>query len=301
MSNLYWPVYRNLEKELIGLADLVHLDDSQLKIYSVRIADLLIRCAVEIESISKDLYLREGGVVPEDRDLYFDTDCLKHLEDKWILSKKVVNLSSISFHLEKPKNRSITPLLKSYKRGTSGSLWKRAYQAVKHERVKNLKKGNIGNLINALAALYILNLYFKEESWDLEKDHNASDFSLGCGSNQFSIKLHKWKGYSGDGVYSKHEDFDECVYLNQWKQESQDAVIEANKKMNEEIGKSLVASPKYFEWLSNNDIASYSGSNLALDVLGQDAYHNLMRQHLSGLKKPYNSLEYEAVLNTNTI
>jgi hypothetical protein len=91
------------------------------------------------------------------------------------------------------------------------------------------------------------------------------------------------------------------VYLNQWKQESQDAVIEANKKMNEEIGKSLVASPKYFEWLSNNDIASYSGSNLALDVLGQDAYHNLMRQHLSGLKKPYNSLEYEAVLITNTI
>ncbi len=41
MSNLYWAIYMNLEKEVSALADLVHFDDNQLSVYSVRIADLL--------------------------------------------------------------------------------------------------------------------------------------------------------------------------------------------------------------------------------------------------------------------
>ena len=56
--------------------------------YSMKIADLLIRTTVEIESISKELYFREGGTKPDDKDLYFDTDCLALLESKWSLSKK---------------------------------------------------------------------------------------------------------------------------------------------------------------------------------------------------------------------
>ena len=71
MLNLYWPVYKNLEKEVLELSNQVHFDDTQLSIYSVKISDLLIRCSVEIESISKDLFESHGGVVPEDRDLYF--------------------------------------------------------------------------------------------------------------------------------------------------------------------------------------------------------------------------------------
>lgn len=35
----------------------------------------------------------------------------------------------------------------------------RRNQAVKHDRINNLKKGNIGNLLKALAALYVLNVY----------------------------------------------------------------------------------------------------------------------------------------------
>ena len=93
-NNLYWNVYKSLERELLSLAEIIHIDDSQLDVYSMKIADLLIRTTVEIESISKELYFREGGTKPDDKDLYFDTDCLALLESKWSLSKKVVMVSA---------------------------------------------------------------------------------------------------------------------------------------------------------------------------------------------------------------
>lgn len=86
--NLYWPVYKNLEKEFLSIADFIHFSDDQANVYSMHIADLILRCAVEIEALSKELYCQLGGNMDpanEDgipRDLYFDTDCLKLLEEK---------------------------------------------------------------------------------------------------------------------------------------------------------------------------------------------------------------------------
>ena len=301
MINLYWPVYKNLEKELLELSDLVHMDDQQLSIYSVKISALLIRCAVEIESISKELYVKYGGSIPSDRDMYFDTDCLQFLEDKWNISKKIVILSSLNFHFQNESNRVLTPLHKSYKRGSSGSDWKKAYQAVKHERVKNLHKGNVGNLIRGMGALFILNLYFTDEVWDLEKDSKASNFPLNAGSELFSIKLHRWRGTSADGVYSKNPDFDECVFISKWEEESEEAFREANQKMRQEELNNLFKHPKLLAWLEQNKLEDYKGNNLAWDVLGQEDYITLVKQSAAVVKHPYNNIEYEVVLNRNCI
>lgn len=59
--NLYWSVYKNLEKEFLHLAEYIHFADDQTKVYSMHIADLIVRCAIEIESIAKELYLNLGG------------------------------------------------------------------------------------------------------------------------------------------------------------------------------------------------------------------------------------------------
>lgn len=58
MTNLYWPIYKKIEKEIVELSNHIHFDDNQLSVYSVKIVELLIRCVVEIEAISKDLYLK---------------------------------------------------------------------------------------------------------------------------------------------------------------------------------------------------------------------------------------------------
>lgn len=125
-NNLYWNVYKLLERELLALAEIIHIDDKQLDVYSMKIADLLIRTSVEIESISKELYFREGGTKPDDKDLYFDTDCLALLESKWCLSNKVVMVSSPILYLEQDENLYLTPLHKAHKRGTSLQIGKNA-------------------------------------------------------------------------------------------------------------------------------------------------------------------------------
>ena len=60
-TNLYWTVYRNLEQNLLALAENIHFDDRQLGVYSNRIAELIVRCAVEIESIARSMYEKEDG------------------------------------------------------------------------------------------------------------------------------------------------------------------------------------------------------------------------------------------------
>lgn len=142
MTNLYWPIYKKIEKEIVELSNHIHFDDNQLSVYSVKIVELLIRCVVEIEAISKDLYLKNGGAIPTGRVLYYDTDCLNLLEGIWELSKKQVIVSSANFYFQDNNNKILYPLRKANKRSTSGADWAKAYQAVKHNRSLNLSKGN---------------------------------------------------------------------------------------------------------------------------------------------------------------
>lgn len=191
--NLYWPVYKNLEHEFLDLANYIHISDDQTKIYSMHIADLIVRCAIEIEAIAKELYISLGGnISPTDasgdsRDLYFDTDCLDLLEQKWHISKKEITVSAINVYLVEDKNRILVPLYKANKRGTSGSKWKQAYQAIKHDRKNSLKKATVENLIYTMGALYILNLYYRDERTDIGRTYLSDhDFDNRAGSEVFS-------------------------------------------------------------------------------------------------------------------
>lgn len=41
--NLFWPIYRKIEKEVLEIATYVHIDDTQLKVYSIHIGELIVR------------------------------------------------------------------------------------------------------------------------------------------------------------------------------------------------------------------------------------------------------------------
>lgn len=90
-SSIFWQTYLNLEKEAIDVSKYIFITDvktenqegkevpcySQLETFSPYIADLLIRCCVQIEAISKELYFDNGGTKPRgDKSLFFD-------EDRW--------------------------------------------------------------------------------------------------------------------------------------------------------------------------------------------------------------------------
>ena len=71
-SDIFWQTYLNIENEVIGVSKYIFFTDeklvygkngmvsefcnTQLETFSPYIADLLVRCCVQIEAISKELY-----------------------------------------------------------------------------------------------------------------------------------------------------------------------------------------------------------------------------------------------------
>ena len=201
-ADIFWQTYLNLEKEAIEVSKYIFFTDevldksenglvarpcaSQLETFSPYIADLLVRCCVQIEAISKELYFDIGGVKQRgDNNLFFDEDCLKEIDKKWETSKKVVLVVAPSFNFTKDENKILKPLKGAHKR--KGTYWERAYQAVKHDRYSSLQKGNVKAFIHALAALYLLNIYYRNDSWVTKyQDISKQDYSMG--SAIFSVK-----------------------------------------------------------------------------------------------------------------
>ena len=201
-SDIFWQTYLSLEKELINVSNFIFITDeitthergievtkpcnSQLEAFSPHIADLLIRCCVQIEAISKELYFDNGGTKPRgDKNLFFDQDCLKLIDKKWHTHDKRVLVVAPFFNLTKDENRVLRPLKNAHKR--SGTFWEKAYQAVKHDRFLSLKDGNVKALLHSMAALYLLNLYYRNDSWVVKyQELSKSDFSMG--SSIFAVK-----------------------------------------------------------------------------------------------------------------
>lgn len=199
-SDIFWQTYLNLEREVIELskyiffADEVIVNDEngihewdcghQLNTFSPYISDLLIRCCVQIEAISKELYFENGGNKSRgDRRIRFDTDCLKLINQKWKTSKKKVLITYSGFNLSENK-KILKPLDDAHK--SKGIFWEEAYQAVKHDRFYSLPKGNVEAVLNALAALYLLNLYYRNDEWVVSySDLPTMDCSMG--SSIFSV------------------------------------------------------------------------------------------------------------------
>ena len=52
-QNLFFPIYQQLERELVELSYYITFNRRQLNVYSTKIADMLLRTVSEIENISK--------------------------------------------------------------------------------------------------------------------------------------------------------------------------------------------------------------------------------------------------------
>lgn len=297
--NLYWPVYQNLEKEFLSICDIIHVDDSQLSVYSMKIAELLIRTVVEIESLAKNLYFSNGGAKPDDKDLYFDTDCMAHLVDLWDIDKKVVLVSSPNIFLIEDANLILTPLHKSNKRGSSSADWCKAYQAVKHNRVKELKKGNLKHFLRALAALYILNLYFKDEKVNFitpGKDQ-FQDFSFG--SQIFSVlKPNNISSFSADGTYPKGAEFEKHVYVAIPDNEKYKEIVDLLNENNKTIQQTLINELQI--GISNGEISQDQDSISKFIAERRSSVSNdVFRRGATVMGQKLMNLTYTAELNKN--
>ena len=305
MNQFFWNVYKRLEKEVLTISEFIHFSDDQLSVYSPRICDLLVRIAIEFESLSKELFFSNGGVNPVGRDLYFDTDCMGLLEGKWLLSKKMILVNSPNFYFAKESNRILNPLHNTFKRGSKAARWQRAYQAVKHDRINNLKSGNVQSLINALGALYILNIYYRDVSFSSVSDNKASSIDWGLGSEVFSVKVSfETGGASINHIYEKKVDYDECIYLVKHTDDSAQALIDVMKGINKQIEdqtmndfvQSLDARIKSGRITTDEDTIKAEAKTL-FEEKNSAAITRVMEKEKYSIQKVIQGLRFEAVLN----
>lgn len=261
--NMFWTIYKNLEKELLALANDIHFCDTQDSVYSVHISDLLIRTSVEIEAISKELYKTAGGnMTPLDdqgneRDLFFDSDCIQYLDLNWHITKKCVNVVAPNFYYTKKENLILQPLKNCNKRGSG--RWKKAYQAVKHNRIESLSAGNIANLIRAMAALYILNLYYRNEKYDAGTFMNTTPFDTRMGSDIFSASLaHAEKCRFSKEMSDENIDdsvkaeLDSAIYVQKYTDEAFRLLHQTMVEYHTSASDILIHSPEVAQFLAEN-------------------------------------------------
>lgn len=274
--NLFWPTYKRLENEMVTLTSEIRFDDNQMKVYSDKLLELLIRISVEIEAISKELYLKNGGDndIPES-EMFFDTVCLQLLEEKWNLSKKCVIIDGIHFAFEEEDNRILTPLNKANKRGTSGPKWKQAYQAVKHNRSKNYQQGNIKNCLHALAALYVLNIYYKDEIIEFNSINELNSFDQSLGSDIFSVLISKSNSFNGKIIIDERSIY--CInytktFTEKWNQKQ----IELNILLLKEIAQ----QERIVDEISSGEMGLEEISNIdkVQKVIGHEKYVELIKE-----------------------
>ncbi len=186
----------NLEKEAIEVSKYIFFTDevlvnskgklvtqscnSQLEVFSPYISDLLVRCCVQIEALSKELYFDNGGTkLRGDTSIFFDEDCLKLIDIKWQTHSKEVLIVAPFFNFTKDENRILKPLKEAHKR--QGTYWKELIKRLNTIGIPLYKRVILRPFIHALAALYLLNiLYYRNDSWITKyQDISKHDYSMG--------------------------------------------------------------------------------------------------------------------------
>lgn len=163
----------------------------------------------------------------------------KFLEDKWTLSKKKIRIINTNIDLSEPK-RILAPLNKAFQRG--GPKWKRDYQAIKHDRFNSIKKASVKNVLDSLAALFILNLYNRNLSFKLDNILSKENIDLSLGSNLFMILLFSDTSSNLELLKGNNEQLQECIFIKHFDIEAIRKYKEQEKIYNEQRIRSIAES-----------------------------------------------------------
>lgn len=203
LNKIYWPVYKILEREVLELARSIHFVDEQIRTYSLKTADLIIRCSTELESVGKDIFRRENGKEPKETGV-----CFNWLSDSFRLAHKELIIATPYFYFENEFEPSFQPF--NYKKDDENNYYV-TYNSVKHDRQKNLFKADINTLIRVLGALFILNVYYKDEVIGLGDDIHGTKMDKSSSSEIFNFKVYP----TVEGLrYTDNENlvYENCIY-----------------------------------------------------------------------------------------
>lgn len=173
-SQRYWNYYLVLEKELKEIVEFVSLRKENLETSSNRITSLLLNVGAEFDFLCKQVC----GFSPDSRKNIADYAKTLLKQNKDLQKTEITVLDS---------ELSISPFKNWDKRHASDLFWWEAYTAVKHNRIDNATKGSLENLVNAMGALYYLEMYYIKKLADKEDNPEVIDVPISR-SEFFKIK-----------------------------------------------------------------------------------------------------------------
>lgn len=201
-SQIYFQIYQKLEREVLDLSSAFHFVNENLEVYSIDIADLIVRASIELESISKDVASINCG-----HRINSAGDAFNWLEEHWNLSSKVLKIYSPYFHFNEEVS-IFHPF--NYNRGDKDDYYS-TYNSIKHDRNKNLRKATLYTLIRILGALFIMNVYYRDETLSLKQNFSAQNYDKSGGSEIFNFEIYPYQKiltFSQTDYYNKEN----CIY-----------------------------------------------------------------------------------------
>lgn len=150
-------LYRILEDDVVDFLTYIpleyYLGDKRKEIFSPRLAELLIRIGSQIDVFFRnlDFVQKENPNIAID-DLNFGHYKKIEKNNRIILSNRKINVLAIK--------ETIAPF-KDWTEDGKPEWWK-AYNHVKHNGFTNKEEGNLNNVVESLAALFLLNCLHRD-------------------------------------------------------------------------------------------------------------------------------------------
>ena len=156
----YWKQYKLLEKEFANSLIYVELSQANFLTYSSVYLKLLLEIGSEVDNVLREMCAKTGR-----------TDISTYAS--FVLAK-YPNITSHAVQV-KDGGFSIIPFngWNTIQPSQSLSFWE-AYNIVKHDRVSNYQEATMKNVLNALAGLFILEMYRMRELYDIDPDEDNS-------------------------------------------------------------------------------------------------------------------------------
>ncbi len=149
-NNVYWRYYKALEDDFIKTTRFVELDEDNFKTFSVEYTKQYQAICSEIDVIAKEICAFYGKNNAKTMKHYTNIILQQHDD---IRSREVIMKFLPEFKLQPFIDWETDPNYNS-------PSWWSEYNDVKHNRSIHIKKANMENVINSLAALYLLEMYF---------------------------------------------------------------------------------------------------------------------------------------------
>jgi len=155
--NIHWDYYIALESDIKVLSRYIEFDESNFKVHSIELSRLLLSASSEVDVVMKELC----KLVSPDSKAENINGYKKIIKDNLPLiidSDVVCPLYALT----------LSPWSNWKKEGNPE--WWKSYNKVKHERSNNYKRANLKNVLNSVAALFVINIHYNHALFVSEDD-----------------------------------------------------------------------------------------------------------------------------------